>query len=347
MGRKRKSNKDLPQRVYFRNGAYYFVSPPPQSKWIRLGKKKGEMYAALARLNLTDIPCFTMRDVWKRYAEEVLPGKAISSQLANKAEAEKLLAVFGDMHPDAIKPQDIAEYLDVRGKNAPTKANREIGLLSHMFTKAVRWGVAERNPCLRVERNKTRPRERYVEDWEFEEFLKVAPEQLTCYLELKYLTSLRKTDLLLMTFASIKDEGIFVRPSKTKNSAGEPRLFVWNDDLREVIERIKRLPRPVTCQYLFCRQDGRPLIEADYTTPAFGYLWQKTMKKALAETELLERFQERDIRAKSATDADDQGIDATELLGHGDRRTTKIYIRGKKAKRVQALTFRRDSDTPS
>ena len=216
-----------------------------------------------------------------------------------------------------------------------------------MFTKAVRWGVAERTPCLRVERNKTRPRERYVEDWEFDEFLKVAPEQLVCYLELKYLIGVRKTDLLLMTFANIKEDGIFVRPSKTKNSAGEPRLFVWNDDLREVIERIKRLPRPVTCEYLFCKRNGSSFLEEDYTSPAFNYIWQKTMRKALADTELLERFQERDIRAKSATDADELGMDATELLGHGDRRTTKAYLRGKKAKRVQALTRKYGTDVTS
>ena len=64
-------------------------------------------------------------------------------------------------------------------------------------------------------------------------------------------------------------------------------------------------------------------------------------EKALKETKLLERFQDRDLRAKSGTDADTQGLDATDLLGHGDRRTTKIYIRHKKAKSVQALQLKR------
>lgn len=58
------------------------------------------------------------------------------------------------------------------------------------------------------------------------------------------------------------------------------------------------------------------------------------MNKALKETHLQERFQEKDLRAKAATDADEDGKDATELLGHGDRQTTKIYLRGKKIKKV-------------
>ena len=277
MGRKRTSNKGLPQRVYLKHGAYYFVTQ--NGKWIRLGKTKQKMFTALASMNLTQQPCFTMKDVWKRYKAETLPTKAISSQKSNLKEIKNLLAVFGNMHPDSIKSKHVAEYLDVRAKTAPTTSNREVGLLSHMFTKAIRWGVSEHNPCRGVERNKTRHRDRYVEDWELDEFKKVCPELLDCYVDLKYMTSLRKTDLLLMTFDQIIDVGIYVKPSKTKNSVGDARIYEWNPDLKEVIERIRRLPRPVTSTYLFCQSNGKPFINEDYTTPNFGYIWQKTMKK--------------------------------------------------------------------
>lgn len=52
------------------------------------------------------------------------------------------------------------------------------------------------------------------------------------------------------------------------------------------------------------------------------------MKKALASGELKERFQERDLRAKAATDCDSL-YEAFELLGHKNISTTKkIYRRG-------------------
>ena len=45
----------------------------------------------------------------------------------------------------------------------------------------------------------------------------------------------------------------------------------------------------------------------------------------------------RDICAKASTDATDQRLDATNLLGHGDRWTIKIDIKHKKAKRVHVI----------
>lgn len=52
---------------------------------------------------------------------------------------------------------------------------------------------------------------------------------------------------------------------------------------------------------------------------------------------LVERFTEHGIRAKHATDADEQGFDATTNLQHSDRRTTQSYLRAKKVLRVSTL----------
>ncbi len=52
VGKKRKTNKHLPQRVYLKHGAYYFVDH--QYKWHRLGVSLGEMYRALATYVETD-----------------------------------------------------------------------------------------------------------------------------------------------------------------------------------------------------------------------------------------------------------------------------------------------------
>lgn len=69
--------------------------------------------------------------------------------------------------------------------------------------------------------------------------------------------------------------------------------------------------------------------------------------KVLKETSLVNRFQEKDIRAKTATDADDDRQNATEILGHEDSRTTRIYIRSKQIKRVSHLIINSgNTDTP-
>lgn len=323
--------------MYYKHGSYYYVTPAPENKWINLGKTKAEMYKGLATLHIQPSGGYTVESLWKDFSEDELPKKSPATQTGYVKSSKQVLKVFKDLLLDQITSPHIAKYLLIRGKKAPTCANQEIGLLSTMYTYAVAMGRAERNPCLRVKRHKLLPRDRLVEDWEFEEFRKVCSEQLDCYCELKELTGLRMTDMLLLTTANIKKSGLYIRPSKTQNSTGERREFIWTADLRAAIDRILKLPRPKTETRLFVNKNGKPFLDAKLRAPGFGYIWRKTMKKALAETELLEPFQEKDIRAKTASDAGRTGQDATAILGHEDSRTTRRYIRHKQVNRVKPL----------
>lgn len=51
--------------------------------------------------------------------------------------------------------------------------------------------------------------------------------------------------------------------------------------------------------------------------------------------------QMRWLRAKSATDAEEQGIDPTRLLGHDKAETTRTYLRNRKAKVVEGPRLRK------
>lgn len=51
--------------------------------------------------------------------------------------------------------------------------------------------------------------------------------------------------------------------------------------------------------------------------------------------------QQRWLRAKAATDAEEQGIDPTRLLGHDKAETTKVYLRNRKAEVVAGPQLRR------
>ena len=63
----------------------------------------------------------------------------------------------------------------------------------------------------------------------------------------------------------------------------------------------------------------------DGSANAFDALWQRVMGKALGETELKERLQERDLRAKTASDMPLEL--ATALLGHADAGINKRVYR--------------------
>jgi hypothetical protein len=81
MGRRRRHDKHLPQRVYHRGKTYYLVDHT--GKWLALGHTAGEMYRAYAAL-VEERPVVTMGDLFDRYVAEVIPHKAARTQRDNR-----------------------------------------------------------------------------------------------------------------------------------------------------------------------------------------------------------------------------------------------------------------------
>jgi hypothetical protein len=71
MGKRRRTNKHLPTRVYLKYGTYYYVTR--DNKWLRLGKTEPEMLRALGTLR--DSRPVTFGDVLDRYISEIMPRK--------------------------------------------------------------------------------------------------------------------------------------------------------------------------------------------------------------------------------------------------------------------------------
>src|SRR5262245_11129794 len=135
MGRRRRKDKHLPERMYLRSGGYYFVEYG-SGKWVSLGRDYVRAMAEYARLRGPAGPMSTMGDVIDRYMVEVAPEKATDTYKGNVLEAKHLKSAFGKMRPSDITGQSIYAYLDERGRTSKVRANREIALLSHMFKKA-------------------------------------------------------------------------------------------------------------------------------------------------------------------------------------------------------------------
>ncbi len=306
MGRRRKSHKHLPERVYLRSGSYYFVDY--SGKWHN------------GQLADYDSQVTTMAGLIDRYLREVSPTKAQSTYKDHIKQAKYLRAAFGNLRPIQIKAQGVYAYLDARGKRSRVQANRELALLSHIFKYAIRWGAADRNPCIGVERFKEIPRDRYVEDWEYAAFREFAGPLIAAYMDFKFLTGLRKGDVLSLKIEHLKENGIHAHISKTNKDI----IIEWTDALREAVAAIRRLPRPskVTGLYLFCTRHGRP-----YTVSGFSSIWQRKMRAAIDQGVIKERFTDHDLRAKSGSDTDLEH--ASTLLAHLDARTTKRHYRRK------------------
>lgn len=324
MPRQRKTDLDLPSRVYKKHGAYHYVDF--NNRWIRLDASKDVAIAKYYQLAGSLARLTSMSDVIDRYMREFSPTKAQSTYKSEISASKNLRAAFGHIPPDQVKTTMVYEYLDVRSETAPIRANREIALLSHIFKKARRWGVVEINPVTGVERNPEKPRDRYVTDEEFSAFKSVCPRWLQLYCELKYLTAFRKTDMLNLKWSQISEAGINIKVSKTQNKI----MMLNSEALSETLDEIKRLKRPIAGLNVFHTKRGQ-----QYTSDGFRSIFYRYIQKAIKKGLITEPFREPDIRAKSASDAESLAT-ASGLLDHADGKVTRRHYR-RKATEIKPL----------
>lgn len=322
-------NRGLPARWRFKHSAYYYRVPEDDRHlWdgkseFHLGKALHEAYRVWADRVEGHSAARSMAELLDRYSLETVPAKAPRTQESNQISIRRLRPVFGDMPIIAIKPRHAYQYRDnVTQKHGPASANRDLEVLSHCLSKAVEWGFIDRNPIKgQVRKNAIPRRDRYVEDWEIAEALTVSSPMLRAYVVLKLLTALRRGDLLRIRTADLQKDGISVMMSKT----GKKLIIAWTVELREAVDAaIRARPKDIV-PWLFCTRSGDCYVKYDGSANAFDSLWQRFMKRVLDKTKVSERFQEKDLRKKTASD---MGlIAAQKLLGHTTSATTERHYR--------------------
>jgi integrase len=304
----RKTN--LPKYVTFNHGAYYFR--PNNKTWIHLGRSESEMYLALANLTTgVNAHSDTMDMHFARYLKEDTPKKATSTQKEEVRIMRNLMKSFGQMRPAEIKPHHVFTYHQARSKTTPNGADREKALLSSVMAKLMNIGVVDRNPCLGIKKNGSKVRMRYVTDAEFAAVYKHASPIMQVAMSIAYLTGLRMGDIISLTQADIKEDGLYCDTSKTTRAM----IYNWSDALLDAINKAREHTGNST--YIIANKHGQR-----YTASGFKSSWQRLIRQA-SEAENIERFQFRDLRTKAAEDTSEN---AQRLLGHSsDKITNRNY----------------------
>lgn len=265
---------------------------------------------------------------------------------------------MGDNLVTMITPQFVYKYRDHIGRTrSKRRANQDLEVLSHIFTKAIEWGVISEHPMTnkKVVKFPTKGRDRYVEDWELQEWAKVANPFLVVYIVLKGTTGLRQQDLLTIRNRDITGTELTSVNIKTGKklrfplftAAGAPTTVKLALDAvaayyhADRVRRSKgtRLLPPVVSPWLFHTKKGNGYYNFEASRPSgFRSIWQRSMTKALKETSLEERFTEHDLRAKVGSDVESD-IDAQKLLAHSNAATTRKHYRRKGATMTPARGF--------
>lgn len=291
----------------------------------------------------------TIREGLERYLREVTPlKKSPRTRKFDRDTIPLLIARFGHFPiagPGMPEPRHIYEYVSHRknkrtGERAITAAHHEMELFFAAYTKFVEWGCLNVHPFhgnIRLTGENAIPRndQRYVEDWEIEKVLslksrrkKGSVRMCQAYIQLKLeLKGLRMTDMLMLKPEHATEEGIKIWPSKTRNSTGLKRLYRWTPERRRAWQACLDARPLDIAPWLFCTRDGKPYLDENLEASSFESVWQRFMDRAVKELGI-QRFKERDIRAKVGSDAETIQ-EAQYVLGHSDPSVTRRHYRRK------------------
>ena len=300
-------------------------------------KKAFEFWAS--KISSSEKP-YTLGALFTRYQTQVIPNKAKQTQKSNLQSMTRLRSVFDPDQPVIdFKSHQVFQYRDYVHLNLSAKrANLDLEVLSHMFSKAIEWGCEIRHPSKSiVGKIPIDDRDRYVTDDELDCFLEVCNALLKVYIPLKMATGKDKSMLLRIKLSDITKDGLhFSKREKTKGKKGGKASFLpfefegQSTGLKEIIDKImiwRTRWLKVQCFYLFASSTGQPLVNEDGETSNFDAQWQRAMAKAILNTDLTERFQERDLRAKTASDVESAEHAAKLLQHHSTATTNRVYRR--------------------
>jgi integrase len=267
----------------------------------------------------------TVSQILDRYEATCLPQLAPRTARDYARHIGHLRTRFGDRIASELKPKDFGPFLQERaGRRGQVQRVRQLAVLSAAFTQAVSfWYLLDHNVLRDVKRPKMPPRDRLIEDWEFEAVRSQAPLRVALMMDLALRLGQRQGDLLNLKWSDLKGGEVHVHQSKT----GKRLAIEITPELKRVFGRCWMLPN--RSEYVITNKRG-----TRYTSEGFRALWQRTIRAYVKRGGKLFTF--HDIRALCATKCSSPE-EAMRLLGHTNiTMTLRVYRRG--VERVKALS---------
>jgi integrase len=208
---------------------------------------------------------------------------------------------------------------------APATVNRELAILSKIFSLAVEYEVLSYNPCQKVKPLRAdNQRIRYLSEDEEKRLLEDLKnnELLKNIIIFAVNTGMRRGEIFNLTWFDLDFNRNVLNVRQTKT--GKDRVIPMNDKIRLILENM-----PKTNEFVFTspRTNGK-LVDV-----------KKGFRKALEEAKIFD-FHFHDLRHTFATRLADMGVPLSviaELLGHSNIRMTKRYSHATDKAKLEAV----------
>lgn len=264
------------------------------------------------------VRAITVNAILDRYHAEYVPHElAPLTQKDYGRHIAKIRARWGHCIAADLKPKDFADFLHAEGRRkGRIQRVRTLAVCSGAFTEAVSsYYWLERNPLRDVKRPKNPPRDRLVEEHEFQAVRALAPYKLKLAMDLAVMTGQRQGDILNFKWAAIQGMEMHLQQGKT----GKRLAIEITPDLEAVLDKCWQFEN--RGEYVLGAIHG-----GRFSSQGFRAGWQRTINRYCHRGGV--RFTFHDLRALAATRCATPEI-AMRLLGHSNiSMTLRVYRRG-------------------
>jgi integrase len=203
----------------------------------------------------------TLAELCDRFVAEYLPRNRPGTALNYSILLDRYIRPHFGNHAKVAEVQ--FEHIDALHRKItraghPYAANRTVAVLSRMFSLAVRWRMADSNPCKGIERNPENKRKRYLSGDELTRLTTAlaayADQDVANIFRLLLLTGARRGEVLAARWSDIDlGQGIWSKPgstTKTKTDHVVPLSAPARQLLSEIRER-QTATRRVLPEFVF------------------------------------------------------------------------------------------------
>jgi integrase len=243
----------------------------------------------------------------------------------------KLGETFGGKRLTEITPAAVERYkagrmasVTIYGRHPrPATVNRELACLKEMFNVArkgliaLKAGVPAQNPVSAVKfLDEQNVRDRVLTPEEFQHMLKASPDYLIPVLICAYYTSMRKGEILGLTWDRVDLKSGFIRLREADTKTSDRRSIPIGRELREVLESmpIAVNPQGTRVPYVFTRH-GKPIKSI---REIFGRVCRET---GLSDVVF------HDLRHTATTNLRRAGVDALTAMKITGHKTMAVFKR--------------------
>ncbi len=241
----------------------------------------------------------------------------LKSYSRDKLSVELLCAFFKSKHLHEITPNHIEDYISYRRKTvANATINRELACLKRMYSLAIKWGDAKKNPVIEITFLKEPPgRTRFLTKDEITTLVGKSADFFKPVLITALNTGMRHSEIIDLTWDRVHIKNVidpYIELDITKN--GKKRFIPLNDTMIELLNDLAVQKKHD--QYVFINSKGRKFQR---TTKPF--------KTALKKAGILD-FRFHDLRHTFASYFVMSGGDLLtpkEILGHSSMKMVERY----------------------